>query len=237
MRRCDVSIHAPAKGATRHRSCDLPRIGRFQSTPPRGGDASDGDRCRSSTAVSIHAPAKGATGASGTISGTRRSFNPRPREGATVTVRDHGAVTMPVSIHAPARGATRTRSSLTIADSVSIHAPAKGATVVSQPASWCRMSFNPRPREGGDSSTNSAFCLQRNPGCPCEMVTSAGTSEPFSAENFVKPHDLKGLNEVRTFRGSRARLRFALATTHQTISGPPRSTAGLARRDAGPGSS
>ena len=96
-----------------------------------------------------------------------------------------------------------------------------------------RASFNPRPREGGDSSTNSAFCLQRNPGCPCEMVTSAGTSEPFGAENFGKPHDLNGLNEVRTFRGSRARLRFALAR-HQTISGPPRSTAGLARRYARP---
>ena len=45
------------------------------------------------------------------------------------------------------------------------------------------------------------------------MVTSAGTSEPFGAENFGKPHDLNRLNEVRTFRGSRARLRFALATT------------------------
>ena len=73
--------------------------------------------------------------------------------------------------------------------------------------------FNPRPREGGDPSTNSAFCLQRNPGCPCEMVTSAGTSEPFGAENFGKPHDLNRLNEVRTFRGSRARLGFAPATT------------------------
>ena len=173
--------------------------------------------------VSIHAPAGGATVSQSPVRGVRNVSIHAPAKGATAPIACDplGHV---VSIHAPAKGATSPRDLRSpgiewfqstpprrgrhaTADRVptipvvSIHAPAKGATAIAAlPASRLRC-FNPRPREGGDPSTNSAFCLQRNPSCPCEMVTSAGTSEPFSAENFGKPHELNCLNEVRTFHG------------------------------------
>src|SRR5438552_932576 len=73
--------------------------------------------------------------------------------------------------------------------------------------------FRSTPPRRGRRSTINAFCLQWNPDCPRGMVTSAETYEPSSAENFGKQHVLNPLNEARTCRGSRARLRFALATT------------------------
>ena len=81
---CDrVSIHAPAKGATRGGSPDL----------PSGG-------------VSIHAPAKGATGADSSIRLLKCSFNPRSREGSDNEAGYRFVAPYVVSIHAPAKGAT-----------------------------------------------------------------------------------------------------------------------------------
>ena len=76
-----VSIHAPARGATRTGLRNVSRE-RFQSTRPRGARPV-GDVKRRACAVSIHAPARGAT------SSSTRSI-----------------LTHLVSIHAPARGAT-----------------------------------------------------------------------------------------------------------------------------------
>ena len=78
---CEVSIHAPAKGATPNVSRPR-RKAMFQSTPPRRG------RLWTSPFM-----------------GHEAGFNPRPREGGDTVkaVRDGmGAV----SIHAPAKGAT-----------------------------------------------------------------------------------------------------------------------------------
>ena len=76
-----VSIHAPAKGATGLLTCV------------------DGVAL-----VSIHAPAKGATKVK-LVLGTKKRFNPRTREGCDAYLclpcRVHK-----VSIHAPAKGAT-----------------------------------------------------------------------------------------------------------------------------------
>ena len=280
-----VSIHAPAKGATvrlepsigrtssfnprpregatRRRPSAADRRTEFQSTPPRRGRRRRPSMPASRSIVSIHAPAKGrpmtlaeysarrcrfqstpprrgrpcsARHHAASDRSRRASFNPRPREGGDLPApmprprrgrfnprpREGGDLPTPciddrhvmVSIHAPAKGATGA-SVASIAATAQFQStpPRRGRPRAAMPIAIDWRRFNPRPREGGDSSTNSAFCLQRNPGCPCEMVTSAGTSEPFSAENFGKPHDLNRLNEVRTFRGSRARLRFALATT------------------------
>src|SRR5260370_289777 len=38
---------------------------------------------------------------------------------------------------------------------------------------WLALVSIHAPRVGGDPSTNSEICLQRNPVCPCEMVTPA----------------------------------------------------------------
>ena len=145
-----VSIHAPARGATR--SCiSYGQPYQFQSTPPRGGRLGVRAVDRRRIPVSIHAPARGATRRSSLAApvsrfqstpprgGRHRSyclinravgcFNPRPRaggDGITARVRQHG---LEVSIHAPARGATAVyqyrSNSLSY---VSIHAPARGAT-------------------------------------------------------------------------------------------------------------
>ena len=149
---CNVSIHAPARGATVLLDREAADAVKFQSTPPRGGRP---DACRR-------------------MPTSRRCFNPRPRAGG-----DHAAVgymaTIVVSIHAPARGATRPARmidgrimmfqstpprggrpaigirSLDRVVHVSIHAPARGATVESRDGRHsAHACFNPRPRAGGD---------------------------------------------------------------------------------------
>ena len=78
----DVSIHAPAKGATGPQPPAGDRRG-FQSTPPRRGRPGDSLEDHRPRRVSIHAPAKGAT--------EQYRLRMEAKE---------------VSIHAPAKGAT-----------------------------------------------------------------------------------------------------------------------------------
>ena len=121
----DVSIHAPAWGATLGR-----RNASFQGR------------------VSIHAPAWGATPGRHVPPPLRRVSIHAPAWGAT---RGHVEIrlALPVSIHAPAWGATREQ----IVDephlSVSIHAPAWGATS-SFSALAISSCFNSRARMGRD---------------------------------------------------------------------------------------
>nr|DAI02676.1 MAG TPA: hypothetical protein [Caudoviricetes sp.] len=56
----EVSIHAPARGATLD-GLGRKNIGRFQSTRPRGARLSSGVSSMTTNPVSIHAPARGAT--------------------------------------------------------------------------------------------------------------------------------------------------------------------------------
>ncbi len=129
-----VSIHAPARGATRycrelewyagfnpraragrdaahrHRGRELLR---FQSTRPRGARPCKRTcvdvHCR---LVSIHAPARGATSGSEARSGMSKGFqSTRPRGARRVQGTVYAQRRRRVSIHAPARGATSTQSS------------------------------------------------------------------------------------------------------------------------------
>ena len=121
-----ISIHAPAKGATR-------MTGAVAHT----------------YIISIHAPAKGATQVFHTLSSFCCNFNPRSREGSD-NFRCSFDRFLLISIHAPAKGATLPLSSdcvhprnfnprsregsdlmlivYNLLDRISIHAPAKGAT-------------------------------------------------------------------------------------------------------------
>ena len=99
-----VSIHAPARGATRGMSVCLPAMDVSIHAPARGATIGRVE-LDDETGVSIHAPARGATGVS--------------------LLTKHGAI---VSIHAPARGATRYDTATNTEVLVSIHAPARGAT-------------------------------------------------------------------------------------------------------------
>jgi len=78
----DVSIHAPARGAT------------LRIVQQMLGHA-----------VSIHAPARGATGGACLLPRSALGFNPRARAGRDLIKRPWLTSWM-VSIHAPARGAT-----------------------------------------------------------------------------------------------------------------------------------
>ena len=129
MRLCNISIHAPAKGAT-----DIDLLLRDKKT-----------------GISIHAPAKGATVCKGlnpfhlclfqsTLPRRERLraaaeqrkaqkyFNPRSREGS-----DCAAHKFKYNNNA-----------------ISIHAPAKGATVEHRLHLAAFLYFNPRSREGSD---------------------------------------------------------------------------------------
>ena len=110
----EVSIHAPARGAT---------------LPP-----SPGDRCRG---VSIHAPARGATLKTAAPSAAFVFQFTRP-QGARHARHPARPRRAEVSIHAPARGATAARSEEDALPGVSIHAPARGATRRSAGASLRR---------------------------------------------------------------------------------------------------
>ena len=124
-----VSIHAPARGATR--TCN---------------------GIYSATIVSIHAPARGATFANGVeITASGVSIH-APARGATLCGRCLLLLGR-VSIHAPARGATSVASGFRRHDRVSIHAPARGATLDRSTCSATVEGFNSRARKGRDSST------------------------------------------------------------------------------------
>src|SRR5690606_11160680 len=145
-----VSIHAPAWGATAKEPAGAYRTIQFQSTRPRGARRQDLDFADCSRDVSIHAPAWGATRDARMAAGGFMFQSTRPRgarhqqqaEGEDVMVfqstRPRGArpgqprdQIRPenVSIHAPAWGATGMPwTAPAYDDVVSIHAPAWGAT-------------------------------------------------------------------------------------------------------------
>src|SRR6266545_4825369 len=151
LTREDVSIHAPARGATtenrfgpRTSSClnPRPRTGSdtagavvavysemFQSTPPHGERRLPRRRGEVCDGVSIHAPARGATRIVMSSPPFSICFNPRPRTGSDMRVRLLRAL-----------------------DIVSIHAPARGATAGGRAPRMMTGRFNPRPRTGSDAS-------------------------------------------------------------------------------------
>ena len=153
-----ISIHAPARGATRRMKGVRSMAEDFN---PRSREGSD----------TISPPA---------IS-SDPYFNPRSREGSDAI--PHGAwppeilfqSTLPrgerrrasrqcscvpgISIHAPARGATGRRDSRFRFLDISIHAPARGATAVCRINDCRSVNFNPRSREGSDRHFSSSVCV------------------------------------------------------------------------------
>ena len=104
-RRYNISIHAPARGATRHLAAVLLGRSDFNSRPCERGDRSTKSRSRFSTIF---------------------QFTPL-REGRRTMQKSEERRT-PISIHAPARGATVPPARCAGFLCISIHAPARGAT-------------------------------------------------------------------------------------------------------------
>ncbi len=121
----DVSIHAPAWGRLAD-GPQRPALQWFQSTPPRGGRRKAVIARVATAPVSIHAPAWGRRRlAAGTVSAD--GFNPRPRVGGDVAIR---------------RRIARVRGFNP--------RPRVGGDLVPPRGSTLPPSFNPRPRVGGD---------------------------------------------------------------------------------------
>ncbi len=143
-----VSIRAPAWGATA--LPDLPWVRSPVSIrAPAWGATGRQDGPGGQVHVSIRAPAWGATGP-GPFGSDRRVVSIRaPAWGAT-PVQWRWARRLRVSIRAPAWGATGDHHHREDRRRVSIRAPAWGATAHSFGFMLPPLSFNPRPRVGGD---------------------------------------------------------------------------------------
>ena len=148
---CSISIHAPAKGATR------------TTTPP----------CL--LIISIHAPAKGATSTSTTVYCSfsfqstlpRRErrverwrylllaayFNPRSREGSDGDQLIYVDQILSISIHAPAKGATACIWRLTGGRLYFNPRSREGSDHLLPPCYQTAGDFNPRSREGSDNAS------------------------------------------------------------------------------------
>ena len=125
----DVSIRAPARGATANRSitCRCPR--KFQSAPPRGGRLT----------MALETP---------TIEEMFQSAP--PRGGRLDTLREFADSAYKFQSAPPRGGRPFCRISSIRRSGVSIRAPARGATLSCGVDNSITTSFNPRPRAGGD---------------------------------------------------------------------------------------
>ena len=81
-----ISIHAPAKGATVNKLCEMIRLTDFNPRSREGSDVGSPQGNRY-TRISIHAPAKGATQEHHRRWNAWLDFNPRSREGSDVCCR------------------------------------------------------------------------------------------------------------------------------------------------------
>ena len=106
LKQYEISIHAPARGAT-----------------------ADGKAGRTDCIISIHAPARGATQDETAHDDASEISIHAPARGATYLYWERNVVTG-ISIHAPARGATVQEMYCMAYDKISIHAPARGATSI-----------------------------------------------------------------------------------------------------------
>ncbi len=102
----DVSIRAPARGATRHWVADNGAT-QFRSALPRGERHGAFPRAAAGDQVSIRAPARGATARPGGATGRQGPFRSALPRGERHKSAGFIPVTRRVSIRAPARGATQ----------------------------------------------------------------------------------------------------------------------------------
>ena len=149
-RRCqNISIHAPAQGATKAGG-DEDWSAIFQSTPPRRGRLQTAERCVSRPTDFNPRPRAGGDGRFRIRRCGDRYFNPRPRAGGdTNEVFAHSVDE--ISIHAPAQGATFSVSEMLSMFAYFNPRPRAGGDRRLLPLWPSKSHFNPRPRAGGDS--------------------------------------------------------------------------------------
>ena len=148
LRPWEISIHAPAKGATRLPMRSSTSRYNFNPRSREGSDftTSIGIPNRS---ISIHAPAKGATAGKWGNNPARKISIHATAKGATVR---HKAGTQALQFQStlPRRERQHSHADNHYLDAISIHAPAKGATRELAIGRRKPGDFNPRSREGSD---------------------------------------------------------------------------------------
>ncbi len=147
----EISIHAPAKGATSKDDGRHSEGEEFQSTLPRRerqytfvglgpcfsisihapakGATKDGPSKMYLPKISIHAPAKGATVIKPSKVAWKEDFNPRSREGSDNSQKGPKPYTIKFQSTLPRRERLIDPIYTLLDGDISIHAPAKGATI------------------------------------------------------------------------------------------------------------
>ena len=141
-----VSIHAPARGATKGGVSIYP-ADKFQFTRPQGARPCHRRSAAPSTSVSIHAPARGATRGRVITLPSRLFQFTRPQGARLVDAVEGDAVA--VSIHAPARGATQITDENPTTNEFQFTRP-QGARHKGTTFGTSIFSFNSRARKGRD---------------------------------------------------------------------------------------
>ena len=176
--RFNISIHAPAGGATwdslgagiaeglfqftplregRRAACaPADALHHFNSRPCGRGDLPPVHHGQREKRISIHAPAGGATGDHDKTRLGQDHFNSRPC-GRGDAQQSQPTAPKPISIHAPAGGATDLTPFEPIVKLISIHAPAGGATRSGPHGPAPADNFNSRPCGRGDSMPTLEF--------------------------------------------------------------------------------
>ena len=144
-----VSIHAPARGATAMYCPVDDCMMEFQSTLPRGERPDEviygkdefcfNPRSREGSDKNVK---KGLL--------MRYGFNPRSREGSDELRQANGVNALRVSIHAPARGATQSTKSTRQCRVMFQSTLPRGERRITGRSRCLSGSFNPRSREGSD---------------------------------------------------------------------------------------
>ena len=124
---CQISIHAPTKGATKQVGHDR-KFCRISIHAPTKGATKQVGHDRKFCRISIHAPTKGATRSTTSLKLKTMNFNPRSHEGSDQV----SFSPLPLNLYFNPRSHEGSDSPRVMpvppVSAISIHAPTKGAT-------------------------------------------------------------------------------------------------------------
>ena len=126
--RMNISIHAPARGATPSISSSTASTSDFNSRPCERGDRISRSHSRSPTLFQFTPLREGRRRTRAALDALPVEFQFTPLREGRPRSRHWHAYGLPISIHAPARGATDSAHPQQLRLHISIHAPARGAT-------------------------------------------------------------------------------------------------------------
>ena len=204
-----VSAFQPTRprGARQKSSRLLAPPQKFQPTRPRGARHGHHRRLRQGREVSTHAPARGATRRARRLRGMTRCFNPRAREGRDLI---YGVAYELLYMFQPTRprGARLwARLNLILAATFQPTRPRGARPQAAQSPYRLVRSFNPRAREGRDSSSMHSHRI--------EPITLYRKSLSADFSTLITP--IRRANPARTSLGNLQSLRFARDFRTETV--------------------